>query len=142
MVDLKARAQAFWTEVFNTHDLEPIEEFIAPGALNHNARPGTPDGPEGARELFSRLWTGFPDMHFDLATMVAEGDKVVCIGTMTGTHDGPFMGMPPTHKRTSARHIHVLTFNDAGQISDHLAVRDDIALMRQVGRIEGLPAAS
>jgi steroid delta-isomerase-like uncharacterized protein len=142
MIDYKARAQAFWTEVFNRHDLKRIEDFIAADATNHNARAGTPDGPDGARELFTRLWTGFPDMHFDLATMVAEGDKVVCIGIMNGTHDGPFMGIPPTHKHTSARHIHVLTFNTAGQINDHLAVRDDIALLRQVGRTEGLPAPS
>lgn len=103
---------------------------------------GTPDGPEGAGELVLRLWTRFPDMHFDLATLVAEGDKVVCIGVMDGTHDGPFMGMPPTHKHTAARHIHVLTFNTTGQINDHLAVRDDIALLRQVGRIDEFPAAS
>jgi steroid delta-isomerase-like uncharacterized protein len=139
MSDLKDRAQAFWTEVFNRHDLDRIDEFIAPDAVNHNARAGTPDGAAGARELFTRLWTGFPDMRFDLATMVAEGDKVVCIGIMNGTHDGPFMGMPPTHEQTSTRHIHVLTFDNDGQISDHLAVRDDIALLRQVGRTEGLP---
>ncbi len=137
MPDTKARAHAFWAELFNPHDLGQIEDFIAPGSVNHNAREGTADGPDGAREIFTRLWTGFPDMHFELATMVAEGDKVVCIGTMNGTHDGPFMGMAPTHKRTSARHIHVLTFNSAGQITDHLAVRDDVALFRQVG---GIPA--
>ena len=142
MTGFKSRAQAFWAEVFNSHDLERIDEFIAPGSVNHNARAGTPDGPEGAREIFTRLWAGFPDMHFDLATMVAEGDKVVCIGIMNGTHDGPFMGMQATHKHTSARHVHILTFNTAGQIRDHLAVRDDITLLRQVGHIQGLPAAS
>ncbi len=142
MTNNKARAKALWTELFNPHDLDRVEDFIASDSVNHNARVGTPDGPEGAREVFTRLWAGFPDMRFDLATMVAEGDKVVCIGIMNGTHDGPFMGMPPTHERTSARHIHVLTFNAAGQITDHLAVRDDIALLRQVGHLESLGAPS
>jgi steroid delta-isomerase-like uncharacterized protein len=135
MIDTRARAQAFWAEVFNAHDLDRVEGFIAPGSVNHNARAGTPDGPAGAREVFTRLWTGFPDMHFDLSTMVAEGDRVVCIGTMSGTHEGPFMGMAATGKHAAARHIHVLTFNEDSQITEHLAVRDDIALLHQLGQL-------
>ena len=135
MPDVKARAEAFWNDVFNRHDLTQVEKFIAPGSVNHNARPGTPDGPQGTREIFSRLWSGSSDMHFKLESMVAEGDKVVCIGIMHGTHDGPFQGIPPTNRQTSARHIHVLTFNTDGLITDHLAVRDDVALLKQVGAI-------
>ena len=60
-------------------------------------------------------------MRFDLQATVAEGSKVVCIGVMTGTHDGPFHGIPATHRPTAARQIHVLTFNDAGLITEHLA---------------------
>ena len=135
MPDLKARTQAFWTEVFNEHDVSAAGGFFAAGFVNRNARPGTPTGPEGARQVFSRLWAGCSDMHFDLQEMVAEGDKVVCIGVMTGTHDGPFHGIPATHRRSAARQIHVLTFNDTGLITEHLAVRDDIAVLRQLGAL-------
>jgi predicted ester cyclase len=128
MPDLKARTQAFWAEVFNEHDLSTAGGFVAPGFVNRNARPGTPAGPEGARQVFSRLWAGCSDMHFDLHEMVAEGNKVVCIGVMTGTHDGPFHGIPPTHRSTAARHIHVLTFDETGLITEHLAVRDDVTV--------------
>jgi predicted ester cyclase len=103
MVNAKARAEAFWDEVFNRHDLTRIEEFIAPGSVNHNARAWTADGPQGAREVFGRLWAGSSDMHFQLESMVAEGDKVVCIGIMHGTHDGPFQGIPATRRHTRAR---------------------------------------
>src|SRR6202034_2725263 len=107
-------------------------------ATRRLARPGTPAGPEGARQVFSRLWAGCSDMHFDLQEMVAEGNKVVCIGVMTGTHDGPFHGIPATHRSTAARHIHVLTFDETGLITEHLAVRDDVTVFRQLG---ALPAA-
>jgi predicted ester cyclase len=83
--------------------------------------------------VFTRLWNGFSDMRFELQTIVAEADKVVCVGMMSGTHDGPFQGIPATHQRTVARHIHLLTFDNAGLITEHLAVRDDIALLRQLG---------
>ncbi len=42
----KARTKAFWTDLFNTHDLRKARDFFAPGFINYNARPGTPDGPE------------------------------------------------------------------------------------------------
>jgi hypothetical protein len=42
MPDQKARAQAFWAEVFNEHDLSAACGFVAPGFVNRNARPGTP----------------------------------------------------------------------------------------------------
>ena len=135
----KARARAFWAEVFNAHDLTGIRDFLAPGFINHNAQPGTPDGPEGAGQVFSRLWAGCSDMHFDLQEVIAEGSKVVCVGVMTGTHDGPLHGIPATHRPTAARQIHVLTFSDTGMITEHLAVRDDVTLLRQLG---ALPAAS
>ncbi len=131
----KARARAFWAEVFNAHDLARIRGFLAPGFVNHNAQPGTPDGPEGAGLVLSRLWAGCSDMHFDLEEIIAEGSKVVCIGVMTGTHDGPLHGIPATHQPTAAPQIHVLTFDDTGLITEHLAVRDDVTVLRQLGAL-------
>ena len=135
MTDNKARVRAFWAELFNAHDLRNVRSFFAPEFVNHNARPGTPGGPDGAGQVFSRLWAGCSDMLFDLQAMVAEGSKVVCIGVMTGTHDGPFHGIPATRRRTAARQIHVLTFSDTGLITEHLAVRDDVAVLRQLGAL-------
>lgn len=139
MPDNKARARAFWAELFNAHDLTGIRGFLAQGFVNHNAPPGTPDGPLGAGQVFSRLWAGCSDMHFDLQEMIAEGSKVVSIGVMTGTHDGPLHGVPATNRPTAARQIHVLTFNDTGKITEHMAVRDDVTVLRQLGAV---PAAS
>ena len=73
-------------------------------------------------------------MHFDLQEVIAEGSKVVCVGVMTGTHDGPLHGIPATDWPTAARQIHVLTFSDTGMITEHLAVRDDVTLLRQLAR--------
>jgi steroid delta-isomerase-like uncharacterized protein len=137
--DNQARALAFWTTLFNAHNLPLVDDFFAPGFINHNARPGTPAGPRGARELFTRLWDSSSDMHFEVQTMIAQADQVVCIGIMRGTHDGLFHGIPATHRATAARHIHVLTFDDAGLITDHLAVRDDVTVLRQLGALPNDP---
>jgi predicted ester cyclase len=79
-------------------------------------------------------------MRFDLHAIVAESDKVVCIGIMSGTHDGQFHGISATHQPTAARHIHVLTFDTAGLITDHLALRDDVTVLRQLGALPNDPS--
>ncbi len=68
-------------------------------------------------------------MHFDIEDLVAEGTTVVCIGVMSGT----LYGVPATDRPTAARHVHILTFNPAGLVIDHLAVREGVALLRQLG---------
>lgn len=50
------RVRAFWEEAFNGRDLGRIDDFVAPGYVNHAALPGTPPGAEGQRQLMARLW--------------------------------------------------------------------------------------
>jgi hypothetical protein len=40
----RARAQAFWAEPFNQHDLRRIGDFIAPGFVNSGRCPMTRHG--------------------------------------------------------------------------------------------------
>ena len=131
--DNKARARLIWAELFNARDLRLAPALFAPEFVNHNARPGTPKGPDGVAEVFTRLWAGSSDLRFSVQDLVAEGDKVVCIGVMSGTHDGPFQGMPATHRPFAARQMHALTFNADGLVTEHLAVRDDLTMLRQLG---------
>jgi len=60
----------------------------------------------------------FPDMHMAIDDVVAEDDKVVLQTTMSGTHQGPFWGIPPTGRRFAQRHVHVLRIVD-GKVVEH-----------------------
>jgi steroid delta-isomerase-like uncharacterized protein len=126
-------------ELFNEHRLDELVDQVAEGAVNHNALEGTPDGPEGFREVFGRLFGAFPDMRFEVEDLIADGGRVACVGFMTGTNDGEYAGMPPTGKRFRARHIHVFTFDGDGKVVEHLAVRDDVEMLRQLEIVPGPP---
>ena len=120
-------------ELFNAHDTDGMVARVADDFVNHNAAPGTPRGPEGQRQVNERLWSAFPDLTFEVEDVLVADDRVAAIGTMRGTHQGEFMGLPPTGKRFEARQMHRLRFNDDGELTEHLAVRDDVAMLAQLG---------
>lgn len=139
MAELGERARRWWEEVFNAHDLAELDQWVAKGAVNHNADEGTPDGPEGFRQVFGRLFTAFPDVRFELEDVLCDGDKVVSVGFMSGTNDGELAGMKPTGRSFRARHVHIFTFDGEGRLREHLAVRDDVEMLRQLGMVPGPP---
>ena len=132
--DNKATVQHLYEQLFNQGNLSVADEVIAPDFINHNASPGSNRGPESMRQLITMLSTAFPDMHYTIEELVAEGDTVVARVTVSGTHRGPFQGMPPTGRSFRQAQMHFIRFRD-GKAVEHRAVRDDLGMMRQLGVI-------
>jgi len=132
--DIQARVRRVWDEAFNGRDLVVLDAVTAPEFVNHAALPGTPPGPEGHRHVVERLWEAFPDAHFEIQHLAVDGDTVICIGTMSGTHEGTLLGVPATGAKVRWRQCHLYRFNAAGQAVEHDAIRDDAGLLRQFER--------
>jgi predicted ester cyclase len=135
--DAVDRVRRFWEDAFNGRDLELVDGFVAPGYVNHNALPGTPPGPDGQRQLMTRLWDAFPDGRFEIKQLAMDGDTVVCVGVMSGTHEGTLLGVPATGRRVEWRQCHLFRMDADGRALEHDAIRDDVALMRQMGVAPG-----
>lgn len=129
--DIEGHIRTLWEEAFNGRKLDALDAITAPEFVNHNALPGTPLGPEGHREVVQRLWTAFPDAHFEIEHLASDGDTVICIGTMSGTHKGTLLGVPATDKKVEWRQCHLYRFNKSGRTVEHNAIRDDISLLNQ-----------
>jgi predicted ester cyclase len=54
--------------------------------------------------------------------------------TWAGTHEGAFMGIPPTGRRATVPHMYLFRLDD-GVVTEYAAVRDDLGMMRQLGPI-------
>ena len=91
----KAQFRRAYEEVLNQGDVSAVDELITPDFFNHAAPPGTNRGPESTRWLATMLRTAFPDLRFTIEELVAEGDIVAGRLTMSGTNEGPLVGMPP-----------------------------------------------
>ena len=122
----------YW-EAFNARDVALLDDLIADEYVNHGAAPGTPPGPAGQAAVFQRLWAALPDARFEIVHLAVDRDVVICIGTMSGTHEGELLGVPASGRRVEWRMCHLTTFDAGGRAIEHRAIRDDLGLMRQMG---------
>lgn len=132
--ELRTAAQAAW-DAFNAHDLSQVDEQVAADFTNANAAPGTPDGPEGMKQVNKRLWSAFPDMRFDVEEIFVSDNRVAVLGWMNGTQEGQFGPFPAGGKSFRVRQIHTMRYNDRGQVIDHIATRDDVSMLQQLGHM-------
>ena len=143
--EYKVAFRRTYEELFNQGNLAVAEEVIAPDFVNHEAPADHTPGPESMRVVAGMLRTAFPDLHFTIEDLVAEGDLVAGRVTMRGTHEGPLMGMPPTGRQVEQAHMHFVRFQN-GKAVEHWGVRDDVGMLRQLGLMpeppqEGRPPA-
>ena len=137
----KDLARRFYEEVVNTGDLDRVTEFCAEDFINHEpAPPGTPDGIEGVKAFVKMFRDGFPDLRATVEDALEEGDRLAARVKFAGTHEGEFMGVPPSGKRVEIDAIDIVRIVD-GKAVEHWGVTDNMGLMQQIGAIpEPAPA--
>ena len=119
-------------EIVNTGQLDHFSEVVAPGSLDHDPAPGQEAGPQGFRAFFGMMRAAFPDLHIGVDQMVASDDHVSFAYTITGTHQGEFMGVAPTGRRISARGMQIGRFEN-GLLVERWGSSDELGLLKQLG---------
>ena len=119
----------------NTASADLAVELISPNAMFYVPGRSEPmTGPGGYLEIIQMMRAGFSDIQWTLDDLVAEDDKIAARFTMTGTHNGPFLGVLPTGK-----HIKVQAFNFYrllnGKIVEEHGHPDLMGIMQQIGAI-------
>jgi len=122
---------------FNANDLDRADAWItddyraeAPGAAGPMTR-------EQAKMQNQGFLTAFPDLHFEVARTIAQGDYVVLHWVGTGTHTGPLPtptggAIPPTGK--SAKVMGSVTYEfRAGKVARAWNFWDMAGLLGQLG---------
>ncbi len=78
--------------------------------------------------------SGFPDVQWTLEDIVVDADKVAARFTMRGTHQGVFMGVPPSGKSFAVTSMAIYRIA-GGQIAEEHGLSDMMRIMMQIGAI-------
>ena len=85
------------------------------------------------------LMSAFPDVSFGYDKMVAEGDLVVVLGKILGTHLGSYEGIPPSGKKVEIKYTSTYRIAD-GKVIEAWSSIDWLGLMQQIGAIPAGPS--
>ena len=110
-----------------------IDEVFAPDFVEHNPALGEVHGPDGFRKhLYDPFHAAFPDLTATAEDVVAEGDRVVVRVTLSGTHEGEFVGIAPTGRRMSVGAFAFHRIVD-GKVAERWTMFDVAGIRKQLG---------
>ncbi|HNP73876.1 MAG TPA: ester cyclase [Kouleothrix sp.] len=136
IADLKARTQLIF-DMFNTHDAAAAAAYFADNAELRDVAVSRPAvGRSQIAGLYARHFAAFPDSHVRVERIVAEGSTVAVEWSLSGTHMGPFMGIPATGKPINFNGISLIRYHNGAAVAD-TRVWDVAGLLRQIGLLPG-----
>jgi predicted ester cyclase len=109
----KALVQRYVEEPWNKGNVDVLDEMCAP---NFHL-----EGLGGVAEFKAAITAfrkSFPDLHFTVEEIIAEGDKVAYRWSSQGTHQGEFEGIAPTGKTVTSTGITILRIVDGKVVDD------------------------
>jgi predicted ester cyclase len=122
----------FVEETINKKNLNAIDELVEPDFVERVPLPGQGPGRDGLKYAIGMLLAAFPDMKWTTDEQIAEGDKVVSRFTWTGTHQGEFLGIPPTQRQVTVWGV-VIDVVREGRFAESRLIMDTMSLMQQLG---------
>jgi steroid delta-isomerase-like uncharacterized protein len=123
-----------WIDAFNSRDDAAEAGARADGYVAH-----APDSMRMPRmdsdawvEFLAVFLEGFPDLHIEVQDSAADERMVAQRMLFTGTHTGPFRGLPPTGRPVRFSALEINRMVD-GKVAEHWFQLDAVTLFEQLG---------
>ena len=127
----QALVQQLFEQVFQGN-LEVIDELLDSDHLFHDPlSPFEVRGPEAYKQHFAMYPAAFPDIQMVIEDMFAQEDMVAVRWTLTGTHQGDLMGIPPTGRSMAMEGINLYRVAD-GKLVETWPSYDALGMMQQL----------
>jgi steroid delta-isomerase-like uncharacterized protein len=133
----KALDRRWFYEVWNQGNFSTYEELVSKNFVMHHVPAGQAGTYEGIKQAISVHRIGFPDLTIEVNDQLAEGDQVVSMWSITGTHLGEWVGYSPTGKTMSIQGMSLNRYQNAQIIESWLSV-DMLTVMQQLGLVPEL----
>lgn len=120
-------------DTWNRGDFDKLPSFWAPDIVHHTR---SSHNKERIMKSYETTMKAFPDLHWSIEDLFAEGDRVVMRLTGSATHLGEFLGTPPTGRKITCRAVDICRVEDE-KITEHWGMLDELQLL---GELELVPA--
>jgi predicted ester cyclase len=128
VVDGRKLVVQYIEAVFNRGDLAAMPTYLAGEAFM-----------VGVRELVERWRTAFPDFHEEIQAAYQDGDRVISVSALSGTHLGALRSsigiIKPTGRSVRWSRIAVRRLQD-DRFADGFFEEDEVGLLKQLGVLE------
>lgn len=118
-------------EVFNRGNLIVLEKIVHP-EYRYSSSTEKMQGIEDLKSFILGLRSAFPNLKITIEEQVGEGENICTRISVTGTHQGDFLDIPPTGKEINVQGI-VLSRLENGLIRDEWELLDQLVLLQQLG---------
>ena len=118
---------------FQRHDVMELASLHAStGIVESPMAGGSVTGRTAIAQLYEALFKAFPDATVTTEEIVIDGDRAAQVGTLAGTDDGGFLGLPATGKPFRVPLLVLVTVRDQ-QIVSERRIYDFTGLLVQIG---------
>jgi len=121
----------YFEEWGNRGDPKAADELIAANVTLRNP-PAVLRGLADYKKGMAAFHSAFPDLHFTVEEVVAEGDKVVVRWSLRGTQQGDYQGRPAMGKPMSVTGMSLFRLAD-GMIQEITVNMDRLGQWQQLG---------
>lgn len=119
-------------EVWDQGNPDAVEVFASEDFRRHG-RPGSePLDRAGQIQRLKAFRSGFPDITIEVDDVITSDSHIAFRSTMTGTHRGELMGIPPTGRGVTVRLVDMIRV-EGGKFAEQWGGPDMLDLLRQLG---------
>jgi steroid delta-isomerase-like uncharacterized protein len=121
-------------EAVNSGVPSALDEFFSPNYKRYVSATAAPLDAAGQKARLAGLRAVFPDLKITVDNIIAEGDFVAVSLTVRATHQGTFLGIPPTGKSVTVSGFEVIRIEN-GKMAEHWGGTDTFNLLQQIGAV-------
>jgi steroid delta-isomerase-like uncharacterized protein len=133
-----ALVRRLFEEVLNRFDLDVAGEILSPDFAHRVHGFDDSRGLEVWKQLVRSIFEAFPDSHWVVEEILAQGDRVAVHWTYSASHTGgEWAGIPPTGSKLSTPYMSFFDIAD-GRIVEERSIGDFFDFWQQFGVIPPL----
>lgn len=118
----------------NTHDAARVATFFSEDGVQRRVATGeSARGRDAIRQAMEELFQAFPDFYVEVRDLFTTDNRTCVQCTLTGSHEGAFLGVPPTGRRVEVEACLVFRWGGDGLAEEEIMYLDSATLLRQLG---------